>query len=89
MNKFDAILLNKNNTNNPTPKYKHECDQCIFLGRSLDGNKDLYYHSENGNQLFLARFDNETDGYKSDSLGCTDYDLDQAYYLAKTRHFIS
>lgn len=45
-----------------TPQYKHDCDDCIFLGR-YDGH-DLYFHKKFPVTV-LARFGNNGPDYVS------------------------
>jgi hypothetical protein len=47
------------------PKHKHDCDTCIFLGLSQDGQFDLYYHpGKPPYETLIARYGSNGD-YKS------------------------
>lgn len=46
------------------PKFKHDCQDCIFLGRHND--HDLYFCKQGGNRdTVIARFGNHGSNYAS------------------------
>lgn len=46
------------------PKYQHDCDTCLFLGRFE--NYDLYYHpGSDWNETLVARYGNDPEDYVS------------------------
>lgn len=44
-------------------RYTHDCEECIYLGTTIAGNRteDLYYHAEP--QSFIARYGNDGPEY--------------------------
>lgn len=70
------------------PKYEHDCDECIFLGHSADGNFDLYIHPVGSITVIACRSSDPPD-YKSGLVFVgMDDELTQAYNLAKIRNLI-
>ena len=49
------------------PQFKHDCDDCAFLGRSKDGTHDLYFHDSDCEckRTIIARYGNNGPEYKS------------------------
>lgn len=47
------------------PKFHHDCDGCIFLGRSEDGRWDLYHCPRCDEGSVVARYGNEGHEYSS------------------------
>lgn len=47
------------------PRYKHDCDQCVYLGRAW--HVDLYFHGSNVRalQTVVARQSDEPSDYES------------------------
>jgi len=39
-----------------TPVYDHDCERCVFLGRSTDGYADLYHCTECHGPTVVARY---------------------------------
>ena len=71
------------------PLYKHDCEECIFLGMSENKMYDLYVHNTVHQQTIIARYGDYEGDYKSGLIFKeTDPDLKQAYTLAKTRDLI-
>lgn len=63
-------------------QYKHDCDQCIFLGNSEDGKKDLYFCMQGGNfPTVIARFSSRGPDYIS-GLVFAEHDVD----IARAKH---
>jgi hypothetical protein len=68
-------VWNENQINNSSfrrrsmngPKYKHDCDKCIFLGSysSNDMDHDLYYCSQKGFPTVISRHGDEGEKYTS------------------------
>ena len=45
------------------PKFKHDCDKCIFLGHWC--KRDLYHHKGGGLETLIARFGDDGPEYIS------------------------
>ena len=73
-----------------SPRYRHDCPICTFLGREHDF--DLYYcgGAEGGLETVLARFSSEGQRYKSGlSFVGHDPELTEAYKRAKDKGLIT
>lgn len=67
-------------------RYVHDCDQCIYLGRSSNDIFDLYFHHANGELTIIARFSDRPADYKSGlAFREIDPDLAEAYRMAEIR----
>ena len=76
---------------NLLPRYVHDCDQCIYLGRSEMQNFDLYYCSQQNaiTTTVIARYGDEGREYKSGLCFVgVDPELTQAYKLAQLRGLV-
>ncbi len=71
----------------PTMRFKHDCDKCIPLGQQ--GLYDLYYHPSFSTQTVIARYGNEGPDYKSGiALVGIDPELTEAFGLALDQNLI-
>lgn len=61
------------------PKFKHDCEHCVFVGRVLTAGHetDLYLACDKSAYTYIIRYDNEPSKYIS---GITDESLKE--YLA-------
>ena len=39
-----------------SPHYEHDCEKCVFLGRSSDGYTDLYFCNASDGPTVVARY---------------------------------
>lgn len=67
-----AFVNENRKTKEPAPKYQHDCDRCVFLGRHVFGPPeesvvfDLYYHPADGaGRTVIARHGDREDDYLS------------------------
>jgi len=73
------------------PKFKHNCNNCIFLGNTIDKNNlkhDLYFCKSIYNYTVIARYGNKAQDYQS-GLGFNIDVLKQAELLAKEKNLLS
>jgi len=77
-----------------TPHHKHDCDDCIFLGRF--NCHDLYFCKQGGkgfNDTLIARYGSEGEAYISGMMIAAHvpggrFELEVAYFMAQQRGLI-
>ncbi len=72
-----------------TPIYKHDCDECVFLGGLKEARLDFYYCPQEGRPTVIVRYGHEPWEYRS-GLALIKYDsaLRRAYILARNAGLI-
>jgi len=70
----------------PKPRFKHDCDNCIFLGQYK--RFDLYVHAEEPKTVIARRSSNPEDYKSGIEFISMDPALGTAYRRAKTRRLI-
>ena len=63
MKKMKNVLVLKDNRIVGTPKFRHNCDQCVFLGTYE--NRDMYFCSQSDMPTVIARYGNADHQYVS------------------------
>lgn len=62
------------------PKFKHDCEDCVFMGRHND--HDLYYCAQSSIPTVVARYGSDGPEYKS---GLVLADFDEELGVARDR----